>query len=116
MKNTIPAGMSCPPELQRNEILPWSRGRGVDVWAMFVAAMNGDLETMETLVARDPGLVACEYEYLTPLHFAVRENQLSVVKYLLGKGIDPLYGFGQSVTEMAFGRGYTEWGNIWKPG
>jgi hypothetical protein len=116
MKNTIPPGMSCPPELKRNEFVPWSRGRGVDVWAMFVAAMNGDLETMETLVAGDPGLVECEFEYLTPLHFAVRENQLAVVKYLLGKGIDPNYGFGQSPMEMARQRGYTELGDyleIW---
>src|ERR1700742_4549052 len=92
--DTIPAGMSIPPALQTTDYLPWSRGRGVDVWEMFVAAMNGDLPTIERLVARDPGLVSCEYEYLTPLHFAMRENQLSVVKYLLDKGVNPLYGFG----------------------
>ena len=103
--------MSCPPELQRDEFVPWSRGRGVEVWAMFVAAMNGDLETIEKLVARDPGLVECEFEYLTPLHFAVRQNQRAVVKYLLGKGIDPNYGFGQSPMEMARQRGYMELGD-----
>ncbi len=110
--DSIPAGMSIPPALQTTDYLPWSRGRGVDVWEMFVAAMNGDLPAIERLVARDPGLVSCEYEYLTPLHFALRENQLSVVKYLLDKGVNPLYGFGDLPVKLVRDRGYSLLGDF----
>src|SRR6476660_5814394 len=87
------ARMIQPESLKSDEFQPWSRGRGVDVWAMLCAAITGDLETIKTLVARDPNLVECEYEYFKPLRFAVRENQHAVVEFLLEKGADPAYEF-----------------------
>ena len=57
MNDELIAGMRCPPDLQREDYLPWSRGRGVDVWAMFVAAVTGDVGTMARLVSREPALV-----------------------------------------------------------
>ncbi|HVU98623.1 MAG TPA: ankyrin repeat domain-containing protein [Puia sp.] len=104
----LPAGMREPPVLQTEAYLPWSRGRGVDVWAMFVAAMSGDLEQVRLLEARDPALLRCELEYLTPMHFAIRENRIEVVKYLLERGVRPVYSFGMPVTEAAALRGYGE--------
>lgn len=107
------AGMRCPPDLQTEDYKPWSRGRGVDVWAMFAAAATGDLATVEALVARDPALASCEYQYFTPLHFAVREGQLAVVQYLLGcPGVNALHGFGDMPVKMARDRGYTELGDF----
>src|SRR5580698_6615143 len=107
IKETMPNGMSCPAALRSEEYLPWSRGRGVDVWAMFVAAIAGDLSGVKALAERDERLLNCEYQYLTPLHFALRENRLSVVKYLLERTIDPLYGYGDLPVRLVRDRGYT---------
>src|SRR5690349_3552161 len=102
------ARMVQPQSLKREEFQPWSRGRGVDVWSMICAAITGDLETVKRLVAQDPKLVHCEFEYLTPLRFAVRENHRTVVDFLLEKGADPAYEAGDSLVQMARDRGYSE--------
>jgi ankyrin repeat protein len=104
--------MRCPQELQTEAYLPWSRGRGVDVWAMLMAAAEGDLAAVQELEAGDAGLVNCEFQYLTPLHFALRENRLEVVRYLLDKTIDPLYGYGELPLKMVRDRGYRELGDF----
>jgi len=106
--NSKVARMVQPEALKRDEFLPWSRGRGVDVWAMLCAAITGDLEVIHRLVARDPTLVNCEYQYLTPIRFAVRENQRAVVDFLLQHGVDPAYEAGDSLVQLARDRGYTE--------
>jgi ankyrin repeat protein len=100
--------MLQPESLKSQEYRPWSRGRGVDVWAMICASITGELETIRELVARDPNLVDCEYEYFKPLRFAVRENQRPVVEFLLGKGSDPAYEAGESLVTIARDRGYDE--------
>jgi len=102
------ARMIQPESLKSGEFQPWSRGRGVDVWAMLCTAITGDLETIKTLVARDPNLVECEYEYFKPIRFAVRENQRAVVDLLLEKGADPAYEAGDSLLTIARDRGYAE--------
>lgn len=102
------ARMVQPNSLKSADYQPWARGRGVDVWAMICAAIAGDLETIRSLVARDPKLVSCEYEYFTPLRFAVRENQRAVVDFLLEKGADPAYEAGDSLPGIARNRGYRE--------
>src|SRR5213593_3002976 len=102
------ARMLQPESLKSEEYQPWSRGRGVDVWAMLCAAITGDLETIRNLVDRDPNLVECEYEYFKPLRFAVRENQRAIVDFLLEHGADPAYEAGDSLLAIARERGYTE--------
>ena len=104
--------MSCPPELRTEAYQPWSRGRGVDVWAMLMAAASGDLVGVKALEAEDAGLVNCEFQYFTPLHFALRENRMALVEYLLDKTIDPLYGYGDPPVKMVRDRGYTELGDL----
>jgi ankyrin repeat protein len=104
--------MRCPPELRTEAYQPWSRGRGVDVWAMLMAAAEGDLVEVKALAERDPGLLNCEFQYFTPLHFALRENRLAVVEYLLPVTIDPLYGYGDLPLKMVRDRGYTELGEF----
>jgi len=97
--------MIRPEALKKNDLLYWSPGIGADVWEMFCAAITGDLETIKRLLDKDPSLARSHYEYRTPLHFAVRENQLEVAAYLIEHGAT--FSFG-NVLEMARDRGLTE--------
>src|SRR5215831_1405445 len=101
------AQMIQPESLRSGEYQPWSRGRGVDVWAILCASITGDLATIKSLVAADGNLVECEYEYLKPLRFAVRENQRGVVEFLLQRGADPAFDAGDSLLTIARDRGHT---------
>jgi hypothetical protein len=107
-ENAKIARMVQPESLKSEEFQPWSRGRGVDVWAMLCASITGDLETIKNLVARDPNLVECEYEYFRPIRFAVRENHRAVVDFLLEKGASPAYEAGDSLLSIARDRGYEQ--------
>ena len=101
--------MMQPDALRRDESLFWSPGRGTDVWAMFQACAAGDGETVGRLIARDPGLARCHYEYRTPLAFAVRENRVEVARLLLAAGADPINsGTPDTLLQIARDRGYTE--------
>jgi ankyrin repeat protein len=100
--------MRCPAALRSEDYLPWSRGRGVDVWAMLMAAAEGDLPAVKALAERDIRLVDCEYEYFTPLHFAVREGRSEVVKWLLERVHDPLYGHSDLPVKVLRDRGHVE--------
>jgi ankyrin repeat protein len=63
-----------------------------DIWAMFTAAYNGDLDRMKQLAANCPGLLACEFNYTLPMHFAVREGHADIVRYLIDNvGFDSAY-------------------------
>jgi ankyrin repeat protein len=104
--------MIQPDALKTDEYLPWSRGRGSDVWRMFRSAVDGDLATIRTLVEADPALATCEFAYFTPLHFAAREGRLEVVKFLVEHGADPTdraaTGWHELPLTMAKDRGHTE--------
>jgi len=102
------AHMIQPDSLKSEEYQPWSRGRGVDVWAMLCASITGGLDAAKELVAADPNLVDCEYEYLKPIRFAVRENRRDVVDFLFEQGADPAYEAGDSLVTIAHDRGYAE--------
>jgi ankyrin repeat protein len=102
------AQMIQPESLRSEEYQPWSRGRGVDVWAMLCACISGDIETVKALLQRDPRLIDCEYEYFKPIHFAVRENHVLLVQFLLERGADSADEAGQSLVEIARERRYSE--------
>ncbi len=71
-----------PDELKSDQPLFWSPGRGTDVWAMLVAARAGDVPALQRLVAGDPALARCHYEYHTPLMFAVKADQIDAASWL----------------------------------
>lgn len=78
--------MHQPTSLKTNDYLPWSRGRGNDVWQVLKACCDGDLQTLTALLDRETTLVDCEVTYYRPLHFAVRENHFDIVKLLIDRG------------------------------
>ncbi len=49
--------MTQPEALSKNEPLFWSTGKGTDVWDMFCAAMTGDLQTIKSLLSKNPYLI-----------------------------------------------------------
>ena len=59
-----------------------------EVYAMFAAARAGDIKEVRRLIARVPGLARVEYNYTPPIHFAVREGHLAIVKLLIERGAD----------------------------
>src|SRR5688572_11347292 len=103
------SSMIRPDELKRSVPLTWSAGLGTDVWDLFCAIVDGDLEAVRRLVARDPSLIRCQYHYRTPIYFAVRENRLDIASFLLERGADPLsLAVDDTLLEICSDRGLAE--------
>jgi ankyrin repeat protein len=101
--------MTRPAALAKDEPLLWSAGTGTDVWAMFSAAVAGDLDAIRRLLTKDPALVRAQYAYRTPLYFAVREDRVAVAAFLLEHGADPLgLAVNDSLLDVCRDRGYAE--------
>lgn len=80
-----------------------------DVYAMFAAARDGDLETVTRLVARAPALATVEYNYTPPIHFAVREGHVAIANFLIEHGADlgyRSYPFKEALLTFAEDRGH----------
>src|SRR5690242_8527282 len=103
------ARMLQPAELKSDQRLTWSSGRGTDVWALFQACVAGDLQTVRSLIAKDPSLARAHYDYRKPLYFAVRENRIDVARFLLDHDTNPLdLWVDDNPLEIARDRGYAE--------
>jgi ankyrin repeat protein len=101
--------MLQPAELKSDQKLLWSQGRGTDVWALIQACASGDLTAVRALIATDPSLARSHYDYRKPLYFAVRENRIDVVRFLLEHDCNPLdLWMDDDPLEIARDRGYTE--------
>ena len=101
--------MLQPAELKSADKLTWSPGRGTDVWALILACASGDLAAVRQLIADDPSLARSHYDYRKPLYFAVRENRIDVVRFLLEHDRNPLdLWVDDGAIEIARDRGYTE--------
>ena len=78
------------------------------LWQMLTAARAGQRGKVAALHAADPSLLHQEFWYTRPLHFAVRQGHLSLVKLLLDNGDDSTwirYGHEDLVT-VALDRGH----------
>ena len=62
-----------------------------EAWELFCAAANGDLNTVQQIIRERPDSMHQFVWYQSPLHFAVRENQVDVVRELLNAGLNPAY-------------------------
>lgn len=101
--------MIQPDALKKKEPLTWSPGIGADVWEMFCACVTGDLAAVKRLVDKDSALARCNFAYRTPIYFAVRENQIEVVKFLLEHGAEPLgFAVNDTLLDICRDRGYAE--------
>jgi ankyrin repeat protein len=101
--------MTQPDALKTDQPLTWSTGTGTEVWAMFCACVSGDFETVRKLVEKNPAIVRCQHAYRKPLYFAVRENRLEVVAFLLERDPDPTgLAVNDSLLEIARDRGDAE--------
>ena len=107
--------MLTPIEMQRT--LPMTLHGGAnstttDVWAMLSACRAGDLARAQHLLAERPELATCQYNYTPPLHFAVREGHLALVRALVDRGAyDPgykSYPFGDTLLTIARDRRFDE--------
>ena len=82
-----------------------------DVFAMFVAAREGDIATVTRLVTCSPSFATVEYNYTPPIHFAVREGHRNIAEFLLNHGADPAYRsypFQEALLTFAEDRGHGE--------
>jgi ankyrin repeat protein len=82
------------------------------VWDVLAAARDGRLDRLEDLIATCPSLVHCDYNYMPPLHLAVREGRAAVVRWLLDRGAaNPkyeTYPYRESIVTVAEDRGFDD--------
>jgi len=107
--------MTQPPELKTNrpiQLLGGVMATTTEVWQMLSASRDGDLKRVQALAEQCPALLTCKYDYTCPLHLAVREGHLELVRYLIEQGgIDPdykMHPFQETLLTCAEERGYTE--------
>ena len=101
--------MRRPDELRGDTPLEWSTGTGNQVWEMFVHCQVGNLDKIKRMVQSTPELVECQHCYRTPIYFAVRENQIDLVRFLLTEGAKPVgLMIHDSLLEISRDRGYIE--------
>jgi uncharacterized protein len=83
-----------------------------DVWDMLAACRDGHLGRVKALVEACPSLVLCEYNYMPPIHLAVREGHLDIVRYLADRGaVNPkylTYPYNETLITLATDRGYDD--------
>ena len=105
-------------DLDTDEHLDWNMGVGRLVKATLVAAMDGNLTVLRNLIEEDPTLVDCNVGYREPLYFAVGNNHLNCVRFLVDNGAEVTYRSGDQIhqrpIERALDRGFNEIADILK--
>jgi len=77
-------------------------------WEVLTAANSGDAVAMRRLLAEDPARSRNGYFYTPPIHFAVREGHVEIVRMLLDAGADSEWNghYGLSLIDLAKERGH----------
>jgi ankyrin repeat protein len=82
------------------------------VWDILFASKHGDLDEVKRMVDECPALIYAQYNYTPPIHFAVREGHVHLVKYLLDNGAYDTqyktYPFLDTLQIIAQERGFNE--------
>jgi ankyrin repeat protein len=111
----IAPGMIMPVEIAAQlpvKMRDGSRCTTMDVWEVLTACRAGNLARLQELAAFNPALVLCDYNYMTPLHLAVREGHLETATYLVEHGAaNPnyvTYPYRESLVTIARDRGYDD--------
>src|ERR1044071_3578585 len=82
------------------------------VWEILVASKEGNLQKVKALIEETPELIYAQYNYTPPIHFAVREGHIELVKFLLAQGAHApgykIYPFQETLQTIAQDRGYYE--------
>jgi ankyrin repeat protein len=106
-------GMIRPIELSAGLRVKMQDGVHVttaQVWDMLTSCRNGDFERVRELVASQAELVVCDYNYVAPLHLAVREGHVAIVQFLCEHGAaNPkyvTYPYRETLVTQAQDRGY----------
>ena len=106
-------GMIRPIELSAGLRMRMPDGTHIttaQVWDMLTSCRNGDFERVRELVASQPALVLCDYNYMAPLHLAVREGHFGIVEFLCAHGAaNPkyvTYPYRETLVTQARDRGY----------
>ena len=107
--------MIQPVELRKTlpiELHGGVRATTTDVWNMLSASRDGDVDRVRALCEARPALSTCQYNYTPPIHFAVREGYLGLVRELVQRGaLDPgytSYPCQDPLVAIAKDRGYDE--------
>jgi ankyrin repeat protein len=83
-----------------------------DVWRILMACRDGDLAAVKDLLDAWPALIRSGYNYMTPLHLAVREGHLDIVRSLAERGgvnrNYVTYPYKETLVTVANDRGYGE--------
>jgi ankyrin repeat protein len=110
-----PEPRDVPVEMRTRFIMRLHDGVDVptpDVWSMLMACRDGDLARVTDLVAACPSIVRCAYNYMPPLHLAVREGHVAIVRFLAERGaVNPkhrTYPYHEPLLTVANDRGYAE--------
>ena len=100
--------MITPPEWSTNTVYVNEKSGELattnEVWRILTACHDGDIAGVSALLEADPGLVNAEYNYTTPIHFAVREGHTDLCRLLIDRGADlgySSYHFKDTRLQMA---------------
>jgi ankyrin repeat protein len=107
MLQPIELKLELPMKLSNNVVSTTTK-----VWNILVASKRGDLEAVKSMGKECNELLYAQYNYTPPIHFAVREGHIELVKYLLKQGAhDPkyrIYPFLDSLQTIANDRNFHE--------